>query len=146
MESSERNILIFFVVALALVVGIASFALRVPTVHAPPVNVEDLPLARDHAAYGPEWAACAEAGGTPKWERVSECIQSPSVRDVCGFGVPCFFTDGNGGMSCNDAKASYCACDADSQCPKGYECPHGGDRCEPSASVGSKPPPDLITR
>ena len=144
MESSERNILIAFVLALALVVAVASFALRVPTAHAPPVNVEDLPLARDHATYGPEWSACEESGGTPRWERISECVQSPSVRDVCGFGVPCFFTDDNGGTVCDDAKASYCSCDTDAQCPKGYECPNAGDRCVPSPTVFLKP--DLITR
>lgn len=129
MESSERNILIFFVVALAVVVGVASFALRQPARHVSVVNVEDLPIARDQAVYGPDWAACEAAGGTPKWERVSQCIQDPSVRDVCGFGVPCFFTDDRGGMSCSDAKAAYCECESDEQCPKGYDCPKNGDRC-----------------
>ena len=129
MEPSERKILILFVVALGVVVGVASFALREPARPLTVVNVEDLPISRDQAAYGPEWTACEAAGGTPKWERVSQCVQDASVQDVCGFGVPCFFTGGSGGMSCGDAKAAYCACESDAQCPKGYDCPRNGDRC-----------------
>lgn len=133
MESSERNLMIAFLTGLAVVVGVASFALRQPARRTPVVNVEDLPISFDQAAYGPDWAACEAAGGTPKWERVSQCVQDSSVRDVCGFGVPCFFAGGSGGMSCNDAKAAWCACESDAQCPAGYECPKNGDRCVQSS-------------
>lgn len=128
MERSERNLLVLFLSALVLVIGFASLAINRPAAHEDPVRVEDLPIARDQAAYGPSFEACEAVGGTPGWERVSQCIQDPSVRDACGFGVPCFFTDG-AGMACNDAKASWCACESDAQCPKGYDCPKNGDRC-----------------
>ncbi len=129
MESPERNLMIAFLTGLAVVVGLASLALRQPARRTPVVNVEDLPISRDQAVYGPDWAACEAAGGTPQWERVSQCIQDASVQDACGFLVPCFFAGGSGGMSCNDAKAAWCACESDAQCPKGYECPKNGDRC-----------------
>jgi len=132
MEASERNLMIAFLTGLAVVVGVASFALREPPPSTRVVNVEDLRIAKDHAVYGPEWSACAAAGGTPKWERVTECFQNSSVYDACGFGVPCFFADG-GGMSCGDSKAAWCACESDAQCPAGYECPKNGDRCVQSS-------------
>ena len=119
---SERNLLIVFLVALALVVGLSSFALRRPVTRTAAVNVEDLPTCSQCLAgtAKPSSAQCQDAGGTVRYRRSSECYSEPNVHDVCGFGVPCF-TNGHG-STCLDVKEPYCQCEADAQCPDTFYC------------------------
>lgn len=126
--NSETRLLVAFVVVLAAVIGVASAALRAPPSVAPTVAIEDLPIDRYQATYGPDPEACAAAGGEVHWELTHECFSDASVTDVCAFGVPCFGPQGDN-TYCRDARAAYCACDHDDdRCPAGYECAFG-DRC-----------------
>ncbi|TAK03900.1 hypothetical protein EPO34_01950 [Patescibacteria group bacterium] len=119
-EISERRLLLLFVAALAVIAAAATFAIR--TAKAPEtVALMELPLATQEPFNRPATEACEAAGGTVRYERVSECFDTPDVHDACSFpGVICF-TDGSG-ATCREARASYCVCATDDQCPSGYEC------------------------
>lgn len=134
-EISERRLLTAFVTALALIALSATFAIR--SAQAPEsVALMDLPLASTDPFNRPATEACKAAGGEVRYERVSECFDTPDVHDACSFpGVICF-TDGDG-ATCREARASYCACLTGEQCPVGYDCegPSKGEkRCVQTVS------------
>lgn len=123
---NERNILLTAVVILAIVVISAVAAMRTqPTVESN--RIEDLPVSTQ-IQPDPTPSACTGAGGTVTYFRSSECAaQTPSVYDVCGFGVPCF-TDGQA-SACHDVKVAACACATDAECPTDYYCGTYDKRC-----------------
>lgn len=107
------------VAVLAGVIVAAVFAMR----HAPTLVsglVEDLPDCATCVDNEPSPAECLAAGGTVRYRRTNECFTEPGVHDVCGLGVPCFTSGDNG--YCRDVRDPYCHCEADDQCPEGYDC------------------------
>ena len=135
-EISEAKLLLLFSGLLAVVVIAATFAIK--SAKAPEtVALMDLPPASQAALNRPAPERCEQAGGTVRFERVTECFDAPDVHDACGFpGVLCF-TDGNG-STCREARASYCACESDDQCPIAFECEGPKDvekRCVPAPVV-----------
>lgn len=141
-DISEARLLALFSSLLLVVVAAATFAIR--TARAPEqVALMDLPPATQAASNRPAPDRCEEAGGTVRFERVTECFDAPDVHDACGFpGVLCF-TQGDGSV-CREARASYCACEADEECPDAFVCegPKGKEgRCASAPAVPLKVPP-----
>lgn len=119
-DVSEAKLLAICSALLAAVVVASFFAIRSAR-PAEQVALMELPPATQSAFKRPDPARCEEAGGTVRFERVTECFDAPDVHDACDFpGVLCFSRDD--GATCREARASYCACMADDDCPDAYVC------------------------
>lgn len=141
-DVSEAKLLLLFSGLLAIVVAAAVFAIR--SAQAPEqIALMDLPPASQAPFNRPAPDRCEEAGGTVRFERVTECFDAPDVHDACDFpGVLCF-TQGDGSV-CREARAPYCACMDDGDCPDAYVCegPKGREgRCTEAPPVPIKAKP-----
>lgn len=116
----ENKLALGFATGLAVIIALAVLAMGRPPA-SQDATLQDLPTHNWNEAFEPTESQCAAAGGEVRYERTNECFSEPSVRDVCGFGVPCIDA-GITGSYCIDEKDPYCSCSSDDQCPDGYTC------------------------
>lgn len=140
----ESTIAILGTLVLGTVVVVAGIAAH-KTTPLSEVSVEELPVTSYVDPSEPTAEDCLASGGEIRYDRTSECFSEPNVRDVCGFGVPCF--DGGSGYRCIDVKNPYCACETNEDCPEEFVCDsiYTPDRCS-RVYDQQVPPKPLMTR